>query len=106
MPGASRLGDQSFCPSDVHGCEFCPHAVVGPAVSASPNVIINGRGGLRIEDDGVHSQCCGPNTWVAADGSKTVLINGRGSVRIGDDTAHCGGEGNMIEGSENVIVGG
>lgn len=106
MPEASRLQDQSQCPNDSHGSECCPHAVQGPAINASENVLINGRGALRINDAGVHTACCGPNTWVAAAGSHTVLINGRGSVRKNDRTQHCGGVGQMIEGSSNVLIGG
>jgi len=36
----------------------------------------------------------------------TVFINGKPAVRQGDQTKHCGGLGKMIEGSQNVIIGG
>jgi hypothetical protein len=35
----------------------------------------------------------------------TVFINGKGAHRMGDPTRHCGGIGQLIEGSPNVIVG-
>jgi uncharacterized Zn-binding protein involved in type VI secretion len=39
-------------------------------------------------------------------GSKTVFINGMGAHRMGDMTKHCGGVGQLITGSPNVLVGG
>jgi hypothetical protein len=35
----------------------------------------------------------------------TVFINGKGAHRIGDQNRHCGGLGQLVEGSPNVIVG-
>lgn len=35
----------------------------------------------------------------------TVFINGKGAHRMGDQNRHCGGMGQLIEGSPNVIVG-
>jgi YD repeat-containing protein len=106
MPPASRVKDKALCPADSHGKPCCSHSVTGPAVSGSPNVFINGQPALRIGDPGVHSSCCGPNTWKCAEGSATVFINGLPAVRLGDGTTHCGGSGKMIEGSPNVLIGG
>jgi hypothetical protein len=39
-------------------------------------------------------------------GSMTVFVNGKPAVRMGDKTKHCGGLGQMVEGSQNVDVGG
>jgi uncharacterized Zn-binding protein involved in type VI secretion len=50
--------------------------------------------------------CCGPNTWTAKVGSGTVMINNKAAHRMGDQDQHCGGMGQMIEGSTNVISGG
>jgi hypothetical protein len=44
--------------------------------------------------------------WKAVQGSGTVFINNKEAVRQGDQTKHCGGSGNMIEGSNNVMIGG
>jgi uncharacterized Zn-binding protein involved in type VI secretion len=44
--------------------------------------------------------------WEATTGSGTVQINGKEAHRKGDQDKHCGGMGNMIEGSPDVIVGG
>jgi hypothetical protein len=44
--------------------------------------------------------------WKAVQGSGTVFINNKEAVRQGDQTKHCGGSGNMIEGSGNVMIGG
>jgi len=47
-----------------------------------------------------------PNTWNAMQGSMAVFITSKPAVRMGDKTRHCGGIGSVIEGSQNVIVGG
>ena len=106
MPSQGRLGDKSQCPTDAHGCLACPHSVKGPAIAGSPDVLVNNLPALRVGDPGIHAPCCGPNTWKAAAGSATVLINGKGAHRMGDEDSHCGGSGKLIEGSQDVIVGG
>lgn len=102
---AGRLGDKAHVPSDGHGCPACAHSCVGPAVAGSPNVKTNSRPSLRVGDPGVHSSCCGPNTWKAAKGAPTVFINGKAAYRKDDPSAHCGGNGKLIEGSGNVFIG-
>jgi uncharacterized Zn-binding protein involved in type VI secretion len=106
MPGAGRLGDKSNVPACVHGCLACPHPGVGPAIVGSPNVNINKKPALRLGDKGVHAVCCGPNTWTAVKGSGTGMINNKPAHRMGDSDQHCGGVGQLIEGSPDVIVGG
>jgi uncharacterized Zn-binding protein involved in type VI secretion len=102
----SRLGDKAMANADAHGCPACPHQVSGPAITGSPTVMVNHMPALRVTDTGVHQACCGPNMWMAAAGSSTVLINFLPAVRLGDATQHCGGVGQMIEGSPDVLVGG
>ena len=80
--------------------------MIGPAVTGSPNVLVNFRPALRMTDQGIHVACCGPNMWVATKGSGTVLINNLGAHRMGDQDQHCGGIGQLIEGSTDVLVGG
>lgn len=104
MPGGARLGDKAKG-TDGHGCKECIHTVVGPAVQGSPDVIINGKPAIRKGDGGIHALCCGPNTWNAAGGSQTVIVNGKPAFRLHDKTTHCGGVGQAIEGSANVIIG-
>ena len=106
MPGQGRLGDQSNVPADSHGCPGCRHDCTGPATDGSPDTNVNGRAALRVGDPGVHSSCCGGNTWIAKTGSATVFINNKKAHRKDDVDQHCGGIGKMIEGSDNVIVGG
>ena len=106
MPAAARLNDLANCPSDSHGNICCPHDVTGPATAGSPNVFTNGLNALRLNDPGVHSQCCGSNTWNCAAGSSIVFINGLPAVRKGDATKHCGGDGTVIIGSGDVFIGG
>ncbi len=105
MPPVSRVKDNAHCPSDVHGCNSCPHPVTGPGTIGSPNILINGLQPLRVGDPGVHSGCCGPNTWFVAEGSTTVNFNDTPVARYGDRTTHCGGTGTLIAGSKNVIIG-
>jgi uncharacterized Zn-binding protein involved in type VI secretion len=69
-------------------------------------VKVNNKAALRVTDPGVHSSCCGANTWKAKAGSSTVTINNLPAHRVDDATTHCGGTGKLIEGSPNCIVGG
>ncbi|MEO8843389.1 MAG: PAAR domain-containing protein [Kofleriaceae bacterium] len=106
MPPQGRLSDKSSVPADAHGCPACPHPCVGPAVSGSADVMTNKLPSLRVGDKGIHMACCGPNTWTAKEGSSTVFINNKKAHRLGDADQHCGGNGMLIEGSNNVMVGG
>jgi len=106
VPPQGRLGDKSQAASDAHGCPLCPHSVFGPSIQGSPDVLVNNRPALRLGDPGTHTPCCGGNTWIAQKGSATVLINGKPAHRMGDMVQHCGGVGQLIEGSPDVIVGG
>ena len=106
MPSQGRLGDQAQIPADSHGCPACPHPAIGPAIGGSGDVNVNGRPALRVGDPGMHAACCGPNTWQANAGSGTVKINGKAAHRLGDAVQHCGGNGQLVEGSSDVIVGG
>jgi uncharacterized Zn-binding protein involved in type VI secretion len=105
MPGQGRLGDKAYVSRDIHGCPFCPHPGTGPAISGSFDVFVNKRPALRVGDPGIHAACCGKNTWLAKTGSETVFINGKAAHRQTDQTTHCGGNGQLVEGSPNVIVG-
>ena len=103
MAGACRLGDRAKAPLDTHNCAHCPHHnVIGPAISASSNVYINGMPALRQGDIGMHAACCGTNMWKVLSASGQVFINGSAMVRKGDPTQHCGGMGEMMEASANV----
>jgi len=105
VPGQGRLGDKAQVEADAHGCPGCPHPGVGPGIAGSPDVNVNGKPALRTDDPGIHTACCGPNTWTALKGSATVLINGKAAHRKDDATKHCGSVGKLIEGSSDVIVG-
>jgi uncharacterized Zn-binding protein involved in type VI secretion len=69
-------------------------------------VRVNSRPALRVGDPGVHAACCGPNTWEGQQGSGTVRINSKPAHRRGDSVKACGGLGHLIEGSDDVRVGG
>lgn len=88
MPAAARLGD--LC--------LQPPRRTSPAVTASANVRINGRGALRVGDLFVKAP-----KGLAAVGSKTVRVNGRPLVRRGD-ALDC--RAIVVTGSKNVTVGG
>lgn len=105
MPGAARRGDIAYAPADAHNCPKCTHNVVGPAVSGSVDVLVNGRGALRVGDRGVHFSCCGGNVWWVLKGEPMVLVNGRPIAQQGSLTLHCGGPGTLLLGSVDVMVG-
>ncbi|MEL7561535.1 PAAR domain-containing protein [Dehalogenimonas sp. 4OHTPN] len=96
--GYAAIGDKAQCPADAHGCPACPHPTIGPIISGSPNVLINGRPAARVGDRGVHAACCGPNTYeiTSAGPDSNVTINGRRAVRLGAETRHCGGTGQVV----------
>ncbi len=106
MPPQGRLGDKANVPADAHGCPACPHPGIGPAIAGSTTTFVNNRPALRIDDPGIHAACCGTNMWNAKEGSATVFIDNKPAHRMGDQTKHCGGMGQLIEGSPTVIVGG
>ena len=90
----SRLGDVTTG----HGC-YAP--VIG--VSASPNVMINGRFAHKVGDTFTPHNCgTSVHSDVAAVGSTKVRINGTGAMRLGDTLAP---GGSMAIGSWNVFAG-
>jgi uncharacterized Zn-binding protein involved in type VI secretion len=104
MPGAARLGDNAQVQADAHGCPACPHPGVGPIVVGSSDVFTNGKPQGRQDDLGIHAVCCGPNNYQIAKGSPTVYVNGKPAARMQDKTKHCGGSGQIIEGSSDVLL--
>lgn len=105
MPPQARVSDKSQIQADAHGCPACPHPAIGPAIIGSPDVMVNELPALRVGDKGMHAVCCNTNTWTAKDGSGTVFINSIKAHRKGDADTHCGGQGKMVDGSDNVITG-
>ena len=103
MKPAVRLSDIALVSGDAHGCLICPHVCMGPVISASNDVFINGLGAARKGDPGIHAVCCGPNTYTLTQGSDNVFVNGKPLVRLGDETTHCGGKGKTILGSPTVF---
>jgi uncharacterized Zn-binding protein involved in type VI secretion len=104
MPAAARLGDKSQVSADAHGCPGCPHPGLGPITTASTDVLVNGKGAARQDDLGLHAACCGPNNFHITKGSPTVYVNGKPFARMNDSAKHCGGNGNIIEGSPDVYI--
>lgn len=104
MPAAARLGDKAQIQADAHGCPGCPHPGTGPIVVGSSDVFTNGKPQGRQDDLGIHAVCCGPNNYQIAKGSPTVYVNGKPAARMQDKTKHCGGSGQIIEGSPDVLL--
>jgi len=100
--GYARVSDKAFNPVDSHGCIACPHSVVGPIITGSPNILIDGLPAARKGDSGVHAACCGSNSFEIVQGDPNVLINGRPAARLGDKTQHCGGVGKIVEASFTI----
>lgn len=96
MPNATRLGDMDT------GHDACAPTEL---ISASSNVIINGKGAGRVGDSyATHGCVVHPShSGTIASGSTTVFINGKPAGRIGDSVS-CGGS--VAEGSGDVIIGG
>lgn len=96
MAAITRLGDGNT------GHDACPPVAL---VTASDNVLINGKGAGRVGDSyAVHGCKTHPShVGTIASGSGTVYINGRKAARVGDAVS-CGGT--VAVGSPNVFVGG
>ncbi len=94
----ARQGDVAKCAADSHGGPADPLTVVGPIISGSPNVFIDGRPAARQGDAGIHAACSGENSYTISGGDPEVLINGRPAAKIGSETRHCGGVGSIIQG--------
>lgn len=96
MSAATRLGDMDT------GHDSCPPTAL---VTASGNVIINGKGAGRVGDTYAPHGCVVHSSHAGsiASGSATVFINGKAAARIGDPVS-CGGS--VRDGSSNVFIGG
>lgn len=96
MAQQTRLGDANT------GHDACPPVALA---TASPNVLVNGRGAGRVGDSYASHGCPvhGPHSGSISSGSSTVYINGKAAGRVGDAVS-CGGA--VAVGSSNVIVGG
>jgi uncharacterized Zn-binding protein involved in type VI secretion len=106
--GYARFGDM-VRGHDVHACPACPHPVVGQIITGSDTVLIEGVSGntlpaARVGDRGIHTACCGPNSFEIVGGDAGVLIDGRPAARIGDATKHCGGDGTIVSSSAGFHV--
>lgn len=96
MPKATRLGDNDT------GHDACAATAL---ITASADVIINGKGAGRVGDSYAPHGCVThpEHSGVIASGSASVFINGKPAGRIGDAVS-CGGS--VAVGSNNVIIGG
>jgi uncharacterized Zn-binding protein involved in type VI secretion len=96
MPAAARQGDP--------GVPHCSSYVIA---TASPDVLINGRGAARSGDLSTphlkpSGRDCKTHVAPIATGSTSVLINGKPAARVGDYLAGCT---LVAAGSSDVIIG-
>jgi uncharacterized Zn-binding protein involved in type VI secretion len=94
--GYACVGMLALCPADSHGGPIDAQQVVGPIITGSAHVLVNGKPAARVGDKGVHSACVGPNTFEIVGGDESVLIDGKAAAKIGSTTRHCGGMGRII----------
>ncbi|HVY46643.1 MAG TPA: CHAP domain-containing protein [Minicystis sp.] len=104
MTQAARVGDAALssgpdAPPVDPNSNGAAEASTVEARDGSPDVFVNGRAALRV-DDGANG------AWQASSGSRGVLINGRPAVRAGDATAHAtDADGVVLDGSADVFFG-
>ncbi len=104
----ARVGSMADCPADAHSCPGCPHHVRGPVTTGNIRVLIEGKPAACVGDRGTHeayfdvkassaySGCCGPNSFIIAEGDPDVLIEGKPVAKLGSVTQHCGGMGKIF----------
>src|SRR6185369_5044345 len=90
---AGRLGDQALA-SD--------NCTRGPAVSASPNVLINNRRALRVADSGAYGG--EQREWIAIGGAAAVAINNLPAHRMHDEVRAGGDAGRLVTASPDVCI--
>lgn len=106
-PPAARVQDNAQSQPHVHNPQAGARLAVGSILTGSPDVLINGRPAVRVQDSGTAAGCGGPGDFTIIKGSATVLINGHPAARMGDRTLHCGmAPGTIIQGSPTVLIGG
>lgn len=94
--GYARVGDLSKIDADAHGCPACPHPAAGPIITAGGSqVFLADLPVAAVGDAGLHSSCCGPETYSIKSGDERVLINGRPAAWKHSEVEHCGGIGYM-----------
>lgn len=82
--------------ADGHGCIACPHPAVGPILTGSPEILIEGYPAARVGDVGTHAACCDGNYYTITSGDDNVLINGKAAALFQfSQTKHCGGTGHV-----------
>ena len=61
MFAAGRRGDRSV----IHEkkCDVCGQPAIGPAITGSDNVLVNGRPSVRVHDTGAHTAGCPNGAW-------------------------------------------
>ena len=97
--GAARFDHQHTCPASTGDT---PH-VGGPVVQGSDDVDTNSKKQARVTDK---LKCKAGTPDVIIEGSGTVLVNGWPAARRTSQTEHLPPASKLVEGSENVYVGG
>lgn len=106
MHKTTTICDKSQCTTYMYDCSVYPNPVHAPTLSGSPDLLINGKPGLRVGNNGIHASCYPADTWQVIEGSPNVSMNGKPSHRLDDEDQHSGEIGRMMEGSPNVFMNG
>ena len=89
----ARVGDLVFHQTHSHRVGVPPVPVVFPVLgkfeNGSPNVFVNDKAIIRVEDTGKHVACVGSNDFKSTSGSSTVFANSKSVCRENDSTSHC-----------------
>lgn len=96
----ARLTDmhQGVCD---HGFDCCPHSVIGNITTGSSNVFANDLSLARDGDQVTHN-CPHCGTGYISANPSSVFINGKCIAKLGDSVIYPGGNGSIIQASENV----
>ena len=73
----ASVGTMCECPAYSMGCIACPHYAIGPIITGSSHVLVNGKPAARVGDRGICSNACGDANFTIISGDYDVLIDGK-----------------------------
>ncbi len=95
----AAVGSQCVCDAYAMGCIACPHTAVGPILTGSSHVLINGKPAARVGDRGICVNACGDPNYTIITGDSDVLIDGKPAARVRESQVQfAGGIGEVIQG--------
>lgn len=97
--GYASIGMNCQCDAYALGCVACPHTTIGPIITGSSHVLINGKPAARVGDRGIAAGGCGDPYYTITTGDSSVLIDGKPAAKKGlSQVQFAGGVGKIIEG--------